>query len=158
MFAYTFTCISRSLMTFSYKHPFSVLLSPSAWYNRAYFKEILQLQRTKNFRPQQYFQFPVKKILDIPSFFHFIDQKFLTTFFLVISSISDVSARPSKRCRYNCTTNFLQHSFSKFHGFHPSFLHFSTVAIPNLQLQLHNCHFTTANYILQLQKLSSVAR
>ena len=58
-------------------------------------------------------------------------------------------------------TNFLHHSFSKFHDFHHSFLRFSTVPLLNyLQLQLHSSHFTTAKYILglQLHKLSSVAR
>src|SRR6218665_1193502 len=49
-------------------------------------------------------------------------------------------------------------SFSKFHAFQYSFLRFSTVPVQNLQLQLHNSRFTTANYILQLHKLSSVAR
>ena len=38
-----------------------------------------------------------------------------------------------------------------------NFYAFSTVPVQNLQLQLHNSHFTTANYILQLHKLSSVA-
>ena len=45
--------------------------------------------------------------------------------------------------------------FSTFLGFSPLF---STIALPNLQQQLHNCHFATTDYILQLQKLSSVAR
>jgi len=43
---------------------------------------------------------------------------------------------------------------STFFGFHRSI---PTLALPKLQLQLHNWPFTTANYILQLQKLSSVA-
>jgi len=57
----------------------------------------------------------------------------------------------TERCRYNCTANFFwpffHHSFSKFSVFTPLF-HSCT----------SNCHFTAANYILQLQNLSSVAR
>jgi len=53
---------------------------------------------------------------------------------------------------------FFHHSFLTFHTFHHFFLCFSNIPVQNLQLQLHNSHFTTANSILQLHKLSSVAR
>src|SRR6218665_792155 len=91
-------------------------------------------------------------------FLPFHPREILTTFFLKSFPPFLRCFTPSKRCRYNCTTNFFHHSFSKLHLFQHSFLRFSTVPVQNLQLQLHNSHFTTANYILQLHKLSSVAR
>src|SRR6218665_1101515 len=61
--------------------------------------------------------------------------------FLVISSIS-------------AQTNLFVSFILKIHAFQHSFLRFSTVPVQNLQLQLHNSHFTTASYILPLHKLS----
>ena len=62
---------------------------------------------------------------------------------------------PSKRCRYNCTTNFLHHSFSKFHTFHHSFLRFfhcssSKFTTTTAQFPFYNCklHFTTAQIVI----------
>src|SRR6218665_160197 len=79
--------------------------------------------------------------------------------FLVISWISYISTIQNAA---GTTTTAQVQLHSQFHlTFLTSFILqiflFSTPALPNLQLQLHNCHFTTANYILQLQKLSSIA-
>ena len=53
---------------------------------------------------------------------------------------------------------FFHRSLNTFFTFLAFHFLFSTIALSHLQLQPHNCHFTTANYIIQLQKLSSVAR
>jgi len=81
--------------------------------------------------------------------------KFLTTIFsqflaFYISTIENAAGTTAQAISSDLTQHFLY-----IFRFPPLF---STLALPNLQLQLHNCHFTTANYILQLQKLSSVAR
>src|SRR6218665_3247200 len=99
-------------------------------------------------------------------FFRLIYPKNLKTFFLslVISSISYVSifrnvlnAPGATAQTISSDLSCIIHSLNS-PAFTPPFFNFSTLALPNLQLQLHNCQFTTENYILQLQKLSSVAR
>src|SRR6218665_872876 len=114
----------------------------------------------EKFQTSKHFKISCKKFFSFPKIsddlflvmykiFPFSSTKNSDNLFLVISSISYVSALPNA-----AETNFLHHSFSKFHAFQHSFLRFSTVPVLNLQLQLHNYHFTTANYILQLHKLS----
>ena len=62
---------------------------------------------------------------------------------------------PSKRCRYNCTTNFLHHSFSKCHPFSPCFSMLfhcsrSKLTTKTAQFTFYNCkpHFTTAQIVI----------
>src|SRR6218665_3552783 len=157
-FFYACLCMCMYIMSFQLSNIYLYM-------HRAYFKKSLQLQRTEKFETYKHFKISCKKIFHFP--------KFPTTFFsftkiFSISStknsddvffshfISYVSALPNA-AGTTAQTYFLHHSFSKFHAFQHSFLRFSTVPVPNLQLQLHNSHFTTANYILQLHRLSSVA-
>src|SRR6218665_2299458 len=99
-----------------------------------------------------------KKISRYPFYFSFSSTKNTDDFFLVISSISSyVSALPNAAGTTAQPTFCIIHS-QNFTLLTILFYAFSTVAVQNLQLQLHNSHFTTANYILQLHKLSSVAR
>ena len=134
---------------------------------RAYFKESLQLQRErKNFRPPNILKFPVKKCLILQNFlqpfslFIVIYKKMSISstknshdHFLLISSISYVSALPNA-AGTTAQTNFLHHSF---HAFQHSFL-FSILfyKFPLFQFKIYNYYCT--NPILQLHKLSSVAR
>ena len=143
------------------------LLGLSGCTSRAYFKESLQLQRTEKFQTSNFF------IISCEKSSHFL-KVFEDPFLVISTKISTKNSddllfysrflhflrfSPSNRCRYTTAQpNFFHRSFSKFHSFHHSFLRFSTVPVQNLQLQQHNSHFTTANYILQLHKLSSVAR
>jgi len=81
---------------------------------------------------------------------HFLSQ-FIAFYVSIIQNAAGTTAQA-----ISSYLSFIIHStFSQHFWFSPLF---STLKLPNLQLQLHNCHFTTANYILQLQKLSSVAR
>ena len=148
-------------------NPTSPCVMPQLGLCRAYFKEILQLQRTEKFKTSKHFKISCPTKIFISQNFQWLflaiykkisisSTKNSDNLFLVISSISYVSALPNA-AGTTAQTYFLHHSFSKFHAFQHSFLRFSTVPVPNLQLQLHNSHFTTANYILQLHRLSSVA-
>src|SRR6218665_989483 len=140
----------------------SVILS------RAYFKESLQLQRMEKFQTSKHFKISCQKKVSFPKISDILflviykkisisSTKNVDDLFLVISSISYGSALPNAAgtIGYNSTaqTNYLHLSFSKCHAFQHSFIRFSTVPVQNLQLQVHNSHFTTANYILQLHKL-----
>src|SRR6218665_1754797 len=114
---------------------------------RAYFKESLQLQRNGKFLTSQNF---LKKLFTISLQF--------PIFFKVISFISCFqSINTGKTLKVQLHTlfllTFLPSFVLKILGFSPLF---STLVLPHLQLQLDKCHFTTANYILQLQKFSSV--
>src|SRR6218665_889768 len=119
----------------------------------------LQLQRTeisckKNFHFQNFRRLFFSRL---QKKFRFHPQKILTTFFFsshfLLSYVSTLPNAAGKTAQ----TYFLHHSFSKSFTLF-TILFFSTVPLLNLQLQLHNSHFTTANYILQLHKLSLVAR
>ena len=86
----------------------------------------------------------VSSLFHLPIFFsHFLD------FY-----ISNIHKSLHRQILVTFLSSFTQ-GFLNISRFSPLF---STLALQNLQLQLHNCHLTTANYILQLQKLSSVAR
>src|SRR6218665_2254761 len=96
---------------------------------RAYVKQSLQLHREQ-------------KISDLT----FLKKKFPAPF----SSLS-VQLQVQK---YNCTPTFLMTLLKSFPRnfciFTPAF---DPLTLTKLQLQLHNSPFTTANHILQLQKL-----
>src|SRR6218665_3458169 len=118
-------------------------------------RKVYNCRDRKKFRPSNILTFPVKKMFHFPKF---SDGLFISHLQKIsISFISYVSTLPNT-AGTTAQTNFLHHSFSKFHAFQHSLLRFSTVPVQNLQLQLHNSHFTTANCISQLHKLSSVAR
>ena len=133
-------------------------------------RKVYNCREPKNFWPPTISQFPeiffhfitisddlflviYQKFLDIPSIFPFHPPKISDALFLVIFSISYVSPLPFQTLQAlpnaagtTAQPIFVHHSFSKSHAFHLSFLRFSTVAVPNLQLQLYNSHFKTANY------------
>src|SRR6218665_3065857 len=94
----------------------------------AYFKESLQLQRNENFLTSEIF---------FSHFLHFL------RFEVQVAQVQ-------------LQRQFLL-TFSRFSPLFFTFFH-SCSSKFTTTVQLHNCHFTTANYILQLQKLSSVAR
>ena len=99
--------------------------------SQGYFKESLQLQRTEKFQTSKHFKISCQKQFFIsPNFFSYFLQ------FLCFSLPNAAST--------TAQANILHRSFSKCHAFQHSFLHFSTVPIQNLQLQLPNSHFTTA--------------
>src|SRR6218665_12837 len=111
---------------------------------RAYVKESLQLQRNEKMLTS------CKK-----KFYHLL--KISTTFFVVSTFeplLKTLQVQLHRQFLLTIFSSFTQHFLYTFR-FSPLF---SALALPNLQLQLHNCHFTTANYIVQLQKLSSVER
>ena len=87
--------------------------------------------------------------------FPFHPNKILTTFFSHFLRFWCVSAQTLQVQLHNLLF-FIIH-FQNFTLF-TIFLRFSTVPVQNLQLQLRNSHFAIANSILQLHKLSSVAR
>src|SRR6218665_1908651 len=123
---------------------------------RACFKESLQLRRNEIFlsSPENFRRPFFESSVSYPNISEDL--------FLVICSIFTFQPLTNKSLQVQLHKKFLLTFLSSFNErflnifwFSPFF---STLALPNLQLQLHNCHFTTAHYILQLQKLSSVAR
>ena len=117
---------------------------------RPYFKESLQLHRNEEMSYLKFFlSFPSN--FRWPFFSHFLE------FLHINHSQIAASTQLHRQILLTFLSSFTQH-FLNIVRFSPLFF---TLALPNLQLQLHNCHFTTANYINfynWLQKLSSIAR
>ena len=103
-------------------------------------RKVYNCRERKNFRPPNILKFPVKKI------FHY--SKLKKSFDFIQRNSDDPFLSFTNAAGTTAQTYFLHHSFSKCHPFQHSFLRFSTVPIPNLQLQLHNSHFTTAQIVI----------
>ena len=121
-------------------------------YDRAYFKESLQLQRTNKFQTSKHFKISCQKSFISqnfrrPSFCHlqekfrFHPQKILTTFFSHFFSISYVSAFQTLQVQLHKPTFCIIHS--------QNFTLFSILfyASPLFQFKIYNCTIP----ILQLQ-------
>src|SRR6218665_2673681 len=125
-------------------------------FSRAYFKESLQLQRTDKFQTSKHLKISCQKkcfifqnfrrpFLVIYKKIRFHPQKILTPFFLFSHFLYILCFSSSKRCRYNCTNQPFASFILKMSRFSAFFCTLRAVPVQNLQLQLHNSHFTTAN-------------
>src|SRR6218665_12350 len=119
----------------------------------AYFKEGLQVQRNEKFLNSKKFCHLLKKMCH-----HFVkisDDLYLVISFIFYISIIKNFKTLQVQLHSQIFLTILSSFILKIYRFSPLF---STLTLSNLQLQLHKGHFTTANCILQLHKLSSVAR